>query len=142
MGTMIKQVTKWLQRTVWPWSAIWRINNHLRLSQAQCDNLIKRDKAMVQSLAECQAQVAKRESLHEQQWLMQASVVSGVDFGYIQHQVDINQRAFNSELQCAKECYRQGYGYREFPNFLAIYEGRGGLLNPLLGLRQEKYWKG
>lgn len=133
---------KWLQRTIWPFSEIWRLNNHLRLATAQAENLMMHNAALTTDLTICKEEVANRESFHEQEWMKNAAVQANVDFGYIQHLVETKQRAFNSELHCAKECYKQGYGYREFPNFLAIYEGRGGLLNPLLGLRQEKYWRG
>lgn len=133
---------KWFQRNIWPWSEIWRLNNHLRLTKVVNENLFKKIDVLEITLATCKEEVAKRESFHEQEWLKNAAVQANVDFNYIQHLVEINQRSFNSELHCAKECYKQGYGYREFPNFLALYEGRGGLLNPLLGLRQEKYWRG
>jgi len=125
---------KWLQRTIWPLSEIWRLNNRLKLALAQVENLVKRNAAILDKFAECQAQVAIRESIHEQEWLKNAGMQANVDFGFIDRQVEIGQRVFNSERQCAKECYRQGYGYREFPNFLALYEGRG--------LRQERYWRG
>ena len=71
-------------------------------------------------------QVAIRESLHEQQWLQEAARFAGVDFGWIDGQVQDGILSQNGELQCARECYRRGMGYREFPEFLRLYQGRQG----------------
>ena len=65
-----------------------------------------------------------RESLHEQEWLRNAAMFAGVDFNHIDGQVEDGIRSHNDVRYCAKECYRRGMGYREFPEFLRIYQGR------------------
>lgn len=119
-------IWKTIKGRMWPWSKIDLLEARLKAALEGWDAASARNGELRNSLAAAQEQVAKRESLHEQQWLMQASVFSGVDFGFIDSLVGINQRAFNSELQCAKECYRRGMGWREFPAFLAEYQGRSG----------------
>lgn len=113
-----------LRRTVWPWCEIWRLNNHLKLAKGINENLISRNNILAADLEICRDELAKRESLHEQGWLKEASMFSGVDFNVTQKRVYEHFTTFNGELQCARECYRRGMGYREFPEFLALYGGR------------------
>jgi hypothetical protein len=140
-------IVGWLERRVWPWSELRRLRNwkkeQLEVERGWDEQLVAREldiergkmirpqiltkiHGLKSRLHFAEKQVAIRESLHEQQWLAEAARFAGVDFGWIDRQVQDGLLSHNDELQCAKECYRRGMGYREFPEFLRMYQGREG----------------
>lgn len=121
---------RWIQHNVWPWSEITLLKAKL---QAALDGWADHSSYLSSRFAEAEHQVAIRESLHEQEWLKNAAMQANVDFNYIQMLVETKQRVFNDELQCAKECYRRGMGYQQFPEFLAMYRGHYGMFDPYQG---------
>ena len=141
------KVQRLSRRGIWPWSTIselrgWK-ESMLAVERGWDEQLVAREldiewgaairpqiltkiHGLKSRLHLAEKQIAMRESIHEQEWLRMAAQQAGVDFGYIDGLVQQNMRSYNGELQCAKECYRLGMGYREFPEFLALYQGRQG----------------
>lgn len=131
--------------STWPWSKIrelqtWK-NSYLEVERTWSEqevgkelnvewgasirqNILPGIKKLKEDIQKINYQLLMKESLHEQSWLKQAAVFAAVDFNYIQSQVEQGYRAYNGELECAKECYRQGYASREFPEFLKLYRGQ------------------
>ena len=63
-----------------------------------------------------------RDSLHERNWLKQASAFSGIDLSY-DASLYIRGEYENHALLIAKEAYKMGMGYREFLPFYKLYRG-------------------
>ena len=130
----MKRMFAWLRQHIWPWSEIDLLQFKLRAALDAWDKSSKHAEGLRTCLERAEFQASLRDSRHEQEWLKQAAVQAGVDFGYIDMLANTKQRVFNGELSCAKECYRRGMGYREFPGFLAMYDGRSEPFNPLISL--------
>ena len=137
-----------LRRGIWPWSTISELRNWketmLEVERGWDEQQVGREldigwgeiirpqiltkiHNLKSRLYFAEKQVAIRESLHEQEWLRNAAEFAGVDFGWIDAQVQDGLLSHNGELWCARECYRRGMGYREFPEFLMMYQGRQGM---------------
>ena len=97
-----------------------RDNAQLAALDAARQNQIELRSALVEAQKESQ----ERDSLHERNWLKQASVFSGIDLSY-ESSVFGRGEYENHALLCAKESYRRGKGYREFLDFYKEYQGIG-----------------
>lgn len=124
---------KWMRYNIWPWSKIGLLDAKLRSALSSWDSTSADNRHLRIRIANLESEIATRESYHEQEWLKQAAVFAGVDFGYIQMLVETEERIVNSELQCARECYRRGMGYQQFPAFLALYRGHYQMFDPYQG---------
>ena len=142
------KVQRILRCGIWPWSTIRQLRNWkesmLEVERGWDEQQVAREldigwgeiirpqiltkiHNLKSRLYFAEKQVAIRESLHEQEWLRNAAEFAGVDFGWIDAQVQDGLLSHNGELWCARECYRRGMGYREFPEFLMMYQGRQGM---------------
>ena len=139
------KVQRIMLRGIWPWSTIselrdWK-ESQLKIERGWDEQLVGREleigwgeairpqiltkiHGIKSRMYLAEQQVVMRESLHEQEWLRNAALFAGVDFNHIDRQVEDGIRLYNAERMCAKECYRLGMGYREFPEFLRIYKGK------------------
>ena len=118
-GTVIR-VSKfrlWLASLVVP-KEVWKCWEYQEESE-----LKKLDKALT-DLSTARLEASYRDSRHERDWLQRASAYSGVDFSYEASQY-VRGEIENHALLCAKEAYRRGMGYREFPEFYKEYRGDG-----------------
>lgn len=73
---------------------------------------------------EAKTESQQRDSLHERNWLRQASAFSGIDLSY-DASLYIRREYENHALLVAKEAYKMGMGYREFLPFYKLYRGVG-----------------
>lgn len=131
------KLLEWLSWRVWPWSEIRRLRGwkaqYLAVESTWDSQAVGRELDMpwgvnilpriLPGIQQLKKALAEKESAHERLWLLEAAMYADVDFGFVEQQVENGQRAFNGELQCAKECYRRGMGSREFPEFLRRYRG-------------------
>lgn len=139
------KIFDWLERRIWPWSELGRLRRWkaeqmavesswdaqavgtelgVVWGQAIRPQILPAILKLKIDLAAAYVGWNGKESRHEKEWLMQAAVFAGVDFGYLDQQVQDGLRPSNDALQCARECYRRGMGYREFPEFLKTYRGQ------------------
>lgn len=91
---------------------LWNEHEHrllMDLDEARKDAFFAREEAQ------------HRDSVHERNWLQQASVYSGIDLS--DHGSEYRGETFNHALNCAKEAYHRGLRYREFLSFYNRYRG-------------------